>query len=80
MKGFADLADCPEDVRIDLIVDYARKHPTEVIAVVVDGEQAEPGKADRYTAKLRMAGLHVTRGQKPFATGIVLQVTKTKPS
>lgn len=78
MKGFRDLADMPEDERIATIVAYARRHPTDVIAVVVDSDP--PDKATRYQTKLQMAGLHVTLGLKRVATGIVLQVTKTKPS
>lgn len=47
MKGYADLADLPEDDRIAIIGQTAMKGG--VIAFCVD---ADRGKADRYMAKL----------------------------
>jgi hypothetical protein len=45
MKGFADLADLPEDDRIAIIADAAR---TQIVGFFVDDED----KADRYIRKL----------------------------
>ncbi len=47
MKQFADLADLPEDKRINAIGNMAMKG--KKVAFVTD---ADPGKADRYIAKL----------------------------
>lgn len=56
MKAFADLADLPEDDRIKLIADTAKRNPGSVIGVAVDDE---PEKVERYQAKLRRQGLSV---------------------
>jgi hypothetical protein len=56
MKGFADLADLPEDERIDIIVATAKANPGTVIGVTVDDE---PEKANRYRAKLIAGGLKI---------------------
>jgi len=51
-KGYADLADLPEDERIAVIAHHVRDHGLTV-AVAVDND---PGKPERYTRKLRKAG------------------------
>lgn len=56
MKGFADLADLPEDERIALIADTAKANAGAVIGVAVDDEAA---KVARYRAKLAAHGLTV---------------------
>lgn len=56
MKGYADLADLPEDARIRAVVTNARAHRGDIIGVFVDDE---PEKVERYQTKLRMAGLRI---------------------
>lgn len=51
LKGFADLADLPEDDRIRVIGEYVEAHPGEIIGVVVD-EDRTGAKATRYIAKV----------------------------
>lgn len=63
-KGFADLADLPEDERIKVIAHHVCAHGLTV-AVCVDDE---PGKPERYTKKLEAAGCRVVeqfRGPVP---------------
>lgn len=77
MKGYADLADLPEDQRITIIGQTAMKGG--VIAVCVD---ADPGKADRYVRKLltRFPELEeVERFAGPVA-GVVTVKVRKKPS
>lgn len=56
MKAFADLADLPEDERIQLIANTAKHHPGSVIGVAVDDEDE---KIERYKKKLRAHGLTI---------------------
>lgn len=54
-KGFADLADLPEDERIELISHHVKQHGLSV-AVCVDDL---PGKPERYARKLEKLGCRV---------------------
>lgn len=56
MKAFADLADLPEDDRIRAIAQVAKANPGSIIGVATDDE---PGKPERYQAKLASHGLTI---------------------
>lgn len=66
-KGFADLADLPEDERIAVIAHHVRDHGTTA-AVVVDDE---PGKPERYAEKLIALGCRVVAQVKGPVRGTV---------
>lgn len=66
-KGFADLADLPEDKRIELIVHHVRDHG-RTVAVCVDDE---PGKPERYAKKLAEKGCLVLEQLKGPVKGVV---------
>ena len=66
-KGFADLANLPEADRIDAIAHYVRDHGLTV-AVCVDDE---PGKPERYAAKLREMGCRIVEQTKGPIVGVV---------
>lgn len=73
LKGFADLADLPEDDRIGIIGRMVMDKGITA-AVVVD---ADPGKAERYEEKLtsRFPGVRVIeRVPGPVANTITLKV------
>lgn len=57
-KGYADLADMPEDERIGIIGNAVMDRPGETIAVVTD---SDPGKLERYVNKIvtRFPGIEV---------------------
>lgn len=72
---FADVADLPEDDRIRLIGEYCQKNPGKLVGVVTD---AEPGKLDRYVAKLtaRFPKVReVDRFDGPTAGSVTARVT-----
>lgn len=76
MKGFADLADLPEDRRIALIGQAAMAG--DVVAFVVD---TDPGKADRYVRKLleKFPELEEeSRFTGPIAGAVTVKVRKKK--
>lgn len=66
-KGFADLADMPEDERIEMIAHHVIEHGLTA-AVCVDDL---PGKPERYTRKLERAGCRVVSQTKGPVAGIV---------
>lgn len=51
MKGYADLADLPEDKRIEMIGHRVMDHK-EVVGFMVDVENGSHAKGDRYIKKL----------------------------
>lgn len=70
-KGFADLADLPEDERIKVIARHVVAHG-QTVAVCVDDE---PGKPERYAVKLRALGVAVLEQHKgPVANVVTLKV------
>jgi len=70
-RGFADLADLPEDERIQIIAHHVRDHGLTV-AVCVDDE---PGKPERYAEKLTALGVRVLSQDKgPVANVVTLKV------
>ena len=69
MKAFADLADLPEDERIQLIANTAKHHPGTVVGVAVDDESE---KVERYKKKLRAHGLTIMEVVKGPVTGAQL--------
>lgn len=77
MKGFADLADLPEDDRIRIIGE--RAEGGEIVAFIVDDDE----KADRYVMKL-LAHFKVNVTQRmpwPGTPGAVLvRVTRALDS
>jgi hypothetical protein len=73
MTQYRDAGDLPEDTRIDLIGKTAMQQRKKV-AFVTD---ADPGKADRYIAKLleRFPGLEVlNRGDGPVPDVVYVTV------
>ncbi len=69
--GFADLADLPEDKRIELIAHHVRDHGITA-AVCVDDK---PGVPERYTMKLEKLGCRVLEQMKgPVPNVITLKV------
>lgn len=54
LKGFADLADLPEDERIRIVAEMVKCGNT--VAVAIDDE---PEKIARYIRKLQAAGVRV---------------------
>lgn len=70
-KGFADLADLPEDERIDIIAHHVLAHGLTAGVVVDD----VPGKPERYARKLEERGCRVVEQVKgPVANTITLKV------
>jgi hypothetical protein len=70
-RGFADLADLPEDERIKFIAHHVLAHGLTV-AVCVDDEV---GKPERYAEKLRALGVAVLSQDKgPVANVVTLKV------
>ena len=67
LRGFADLADMPEDERITAIAHYVRDHGVTA-AVCVDDE---PGKPERYARKLIAQGCRVVEQTKGPVPGVV---------
>ena len=70
MKAFADLADLPEDARIDIIGHTASSGA--LVGFVVDDDE----KADRYIQKLseRFKVRIVDRGAGPVANTVLVRV------
>lgn len=70
MKAFADLADLPEDDRIDIIAQAARDGA--IVGFVVEDDQ----KADRYVQKLRERGRTriIGRGPGPVENTVLVRV------
>lgn len=70
MKAFADLADLPEDTRIDIIGQTASGGA--LVGFVVDDDE----KADRYIKKLseRFKVRIIDRGAGPVANTILVRV------
>lgn len=66
-SGFADLADLPEDDRIQAIAHYVRDHG-RTAAVCVDDE---PGKPERYARKLAAHGCRIVELVKGPVPGVV---------
>jgi hypothetical protein len=66
-KGYADLADLPEDERIEAVAHYVRDHGLTA-AVMVDDE---PGKPERYARKLREHGCRIISQSKGPIVGVV---------
>jgi len=79
MKGFADLADLPEDDRIRLIGEYVEAHPGEIVGVVVDRDYTG-AKATRYIGKLatRHRVQIIDRNVGPVAHSILIRLTSTE--
>lgn len=70
MKGFADLADLPEDERIRLAAATAAHG--HVVGLVTDDE---PGKPERYIRKLEAHGVRVIdRGPGPVKHTVLIRV------
>lgn len=70
-RGYADLADLPEDERIAAIAHYVRDHGVTA-AVCVDDV---PGKPERYAKKLQELGCRIVGQMKgPVPNVITLQV------
>ena len=70
-RGYADLADLPEDERIKTIAHYVRDHGVTA-AVCVDDE---PGKPERYARKLAALGCRVREKSKgPIKNVVTLKV------
>ncbi len=73
MSQYRDVADLPEDVRIDLIGKTAMQQ-RKTVAFLTD---AEPGKADRYISKLleRFPGIEVlSRSDGPIPDVVYVTV------
>lgn len=71
LRGFADLADLPEDERIQAIAHQVLAHGLTVAVCVDDW----PGKPERYAQKLRALGVVVLSQHKgPVANVITLKV------
>ena len=66
-RGFADLADLPEDERIEAIAHHVRDHGATA-AVCVDDE---PGKPERYARKLAARGCRIIEQAKGPVAGVV---------
>ena len=76
MKGYADLADLPEDKRIDIIAHRAIDHK-EVVGFVVERVGEDRSKGDRYIAKLKKKYPMVSvmwRGDGPIADAETIKV------
>ena len=70
-KGYADLSDLSEDERIATIAHLVRDHGLSV-AVCVDDE---PGKPERYAAKLQKLGCRILEQMKgPIPNVITIKV------
>ncbi len=73
-RGFADLADLPEDERIKIIAHHVLVHG-ETIAVCVDDL---PGKPERYARKLKALGIAILSQTKgPVKDVVTLKVGPT---
>jgi SH3-like domain-containing protein len=66
VKGFADLADMPEDDRIAIIVRTVLQGKTVGVAL-----EREPEKIARYKAKLRAAGVVILDERPSEIAGVV---------
>lgn len=70
LKGYADLADLPEDERISLAAETAMRG--SVVGVVTDDE---PGKPERYIRKLEARGVRVIdRGPGPVRHTVLIRI------
>ena len=66
-KGYADLADLPEDERITAVAHYVRDHGLTA-AVCVDDV---PGRPERYARKLRALGCRILSQSKGPVPGVI---------
>ena len=53
MTIYRDIADFPEDERIDIIVQQLKDNPGKKLAFIVDSGAGYLGKAERYIAKIK---------------------------
>lgn len=76
MTEYHDIADHDEDTRINMIGRVAMEQKKRV-AFVTDDTPDDPGKADRYIAKLqeRFPGIRIiNRGPGPVANAVYVTV------
>lgn len=72
-QGFADLADLPEDERINKIIAHMKAQPPGYKAAVIVDQVAS--KVARYTRKLEAGGLTVKKRPGPVPNTTTLHVT-----
>jgi hypothetical protein len=78
MKGFADLADLPEDDRIRVIGEYVERQGPGIVTGVVVDHDAGGYKARRYCVKLteRYKVRIIDMGPGPVARSTLIRVAQ----